>query len=69
MQHAEYITADPPQSHLTTNEVLKLARDAGAQPFDMGDRIHVRRGSFARDFTPTGDGLFRAAPIRSWLGA
>lgn len=59
---------DPLPSHLTATEVLKLARDARAQPFDLGDRIHIRRGSFARDFAPTPDGIFRADPIRSWLG-
>lgn len=59
---------DPKPSHLTSTEVLKLARDAGAHPYELGDRIHLRRGSFAQDFRPTCDGIFRAAPIRSWLG-
>lgn len=59
---------DPKPSHLSPTEVLKLARDAGAHPFDLGNRIHIRRGSFVREFTPTPDGIFRADPIRSWLG-
>ncbi len=67
MQHFQAII-DSPASHLTLNEVLKLARDHGAQPFDLGDRIHIRRGSFTQDFKPTPDSLFRAGPIRSWLG-
>lgn len=60
---------DPLPSHMTGNEVLKLARDRQAQPFHCGDRIIIQRGSFQRAFPANSDGLFRAAPIRSFVGA
>ena len=60
---------DAPASHLTTTEVLKLARDHRAQPYDCGRVILIQRGSFQREFTASDMGLFRAAPIRSFLGA
>ncbi len=70
MQHAVSITADAPASHLTIGQVLQLATDSGAQPFQIGlSTISIRRGSFWREFKATSDGLFRAAPIRTWLGA
>lgn len=65
----QYTITDAPASHLTGNEVLKLARDHQAQPFDCGPRIIIRRGSFQREFKADDMGLFRAAPIRSFLGA
>lgn len=68
MQQTIGIT-DAPASHLTTSEVLKLARDHQAQPFDCGARIVIQRGSFQREFKADDMGLFRAAPIRSFVGA
>ena len=68
MQHHHAIT-DSPASHLTASEVLKMARDHQAMPFDCGQRIIIMRGSFQREFFATADGLFRAAPIRSFVGA
>ena len=50
-----------------------LARENGARAYELGpimgrNTIRIARGSFVRDFAATGDGLFRAAPVRVWLG-
>lgn len=58
-----------PASHFTAGQVHQLVREAGHLIFQLGDhRVRIMRGSFTRDFDATPDGVFRAAPIRSWLG-
>lgn len=70
MKSALSITDDPQPSHLSVGDMAKLASEHGATIYQLGaSLVQIRRGSFARDFRATDDGLFRAAPIRSWLGA
>jgi hypothetical protein len=73
MQHQQLTTQDTPAQYLTADQVGELARSCGQYAYRLGLimgalTVRVRMGSFVRDFSAGDSGLFKAEPIRLWLG-
>lgn len=66
------ITADPPKSHYTAAEALALllAHRCNAKLYPNGTIAAqtIKGGKLATQYFLDHESLYRAAPIRSWLG-